>query len=112
MATIEELYKKIPSSTCKNGCFECCTNMIQFSPSEAKRVGKYEYNGRCPYLINSRCSIYEKRPFVCRIYGASNLLKCNDCVPERYLTEEETNELVHEYMVIKKKEEAEKDVKK
>jgi Fe-S-cluster containining protein len=108
MKSINELYEKIPRSICAEGCFKCCINMIQFTPGEEKEMGGYDYNGKCPYIINGKCSIYEKRPFVCRIYGTSEMLKCNDCIPERYLTEKETRALVHEYALIKMKEEAEK----
>ena len=105
-----ELYNKIPKSQCKKGCNKCCTNMIQFTPNELKAMGGYEYNGICSHLIDGRCSIYENRPFVCRIYGTSELLKCDDCTPERFLSEEETVELVHKYTQLKTKEESEDNV--
>ena len=106
---IKALYEKIPSSTCKKGCSECCTNMIQFAPSEEKTMGGYEYNGVCSHLKNGRCTIYENRPFICRIFGTSEILKCDDCVPERYLNQAETLELVHKYNVLKRTEEAAKN---
>lgn len=102
---INEIYRKIPQSHCKQGCYKCCINSIQFTPEEEKNMGGYEYNGQCPYLVNGKCIIYEKRPFVCRIYGTSELLKCEDCISERYLSEEETKLLIREYMSIKKKQE-------
>ena len=102
---IDEIYNKIPASICEKGCFECCTNMIQFSPSEMERMGNYEYNGICSHLKEGKCSIYENRPFLCRIYGTSEILKCDDCVPEKLLSETETANLVHQYTTLKKKEE-------
>ncbi|MCI8331226.1 MAG: hypothetical protein HFE78_00130 [Clostridiales bacterium] len=80
--------------------------MIQYTPSELKAMGGYEYNGKCPHLKDGQCSVYEARPFVCRIYGASELFKCDDCVPERFLSEEETVEIVHQYTLLKKQEES------
>lgn len=53
-----------------------------------------------------KCSIYENRPFVCRIFGTSEILRCDNCTPERFLSEKETEELVHQYVLIRKKEEA------
>ncbi len=104
----EEIYSKIPKSTCKEGCFRCCTNVVQFTPSELKACGgEYECKGVCNFLKDGKCTVYETRPFVCRIYGTSEILSCDDCTPERFLTEEETTELVHRYVTLKKKEEAE-----
>jgi len=80
--------------------------MIQFAPSEEKSMGGYKYNGICNHLKDGRCSIYDNRPFICRIYGTSEILKCDDCIPERFLTKEETTELVHQYTVLKRNEEA------
>ena len=103
---IKNIYDKIPKSQCKNGCFKCCTNMIQFTPSELKAMGGYEYDGICSHLKDGKCSIYENRPFVCRIYGSSELFICENCVPERFLSEEETVDLVHEYTLLKRGEES------
>lgn len=100
---IGELYKKIPESKCDNQCTRCCTNIIQFTPSEKASMGGYEYNGKCSHLIDGKCSIYENRPFVCRIFGTSEILRCDNCIPERFLSEKETEELVHQYVLIKKK---------
>lgn len=99
----EKLYKKIPASKCKDGCFECCINMIQFHPEEEKNMGGYDYKNKCPHLVDGKCNIYLKRPFVCRIYGSSEILSCKDCVPDRYLTKSETLSLLHEYSKLNKK---------
>lgn len=98
-----DIYLKIPNSKCKNGCFRCCTNMIQYTQKELKAMGGYDYDGICSHLSDGKCSIYENRPFVCRIYGTSEILKCDDCVPERFLSETETLELVHQYTLLLKK---------
>jgi uncharacterized protein len=36
--------------------------------SKGNMVLGYDEKGRCPMLINDRCSIYEHRPFTCRTY--------------------------------------------
>ncbi len=75
----EEIYSKIPKSTCKEGCFRCCTNVVQFTPSELKACGgEYECKGVCNFLKDGKCTVYETRPFVCRIYGTSEILSCDD----------------------------------
>lgn len=99
----EKIYKKIPASKCKDGCFECCINMIQFHPDEEKNMGGYNYNDKCPHLINGKCNIYTKRPFVCRIYGSSEILACKECIPDKVLSKDETMALFHEYAELRNK---------
>lgn len=102
---IEDLYKRIPASECKDGCFRCCTNMVQFSRSEEHAMGGYRYDGQCSHLKEGKCSVYENRPLVCRLFGTSEILQCEKCIPERYLTEKETMDIVHAYSLQRKEEE-------
>lgn len=101
---IKELYEKISASICKSGCSKCCRDIIQFSPSEEKSMGGYEWNGQCSHLFHGRCTIYNKRPFLCRIFGTSELLQCENCKPEKYLSEEETVKILHAYSVFRNQE--------
>ena len=78
--------------------------MIQFSLSEETQMGGYDWIGQCNHVCSDGCLIYEKRPFVCRLFGTSEMLRCEGCKPERYLSEEETIKLVHEYSVLRNKE--------
>ncbi len=94
---IQRLYEEIPASRCKPGCHACCRNSVQMAAEERERMGGYVYDGLCGHLCGGVCAVYEDRPFVCRLYGASELLVCEDCVPERYLSAEETRRLVHRY---------------
>lgn len=45
----------------------------------------------CPALdFIGRCSVYEIRPLICRLWGVVETMKCHyGCEPERYLTDEE-----------------------
>ena len=108
MTDIQKLYMKIPKSICKKGCFDCCINSVQFAKEEAERAGELkhrEYNGICPFLDekNKKCGIYENRPLVCRIYGVSEIMRCDGCEPAniRHLTEEESRSIIREYTKIK-----------
>jgi Fe-S-cluster containining protein len=41
-----------------------------------------------------RCSVYDARPFVCRIYGAIKNLSCpHGCVPDRWMSPHDTARL-------------------
>lgn len=104
---IQKLYDKIPSFRCKEGCVACCDNHIQFAPEEEKRAGGFEYTERmCPHIKDGGCSVYENRAFICRIYGASEIMPCPyGCKPENPLTEEETRALLREYLALKKEQE-------
>ena len=52
-----------------------------------------------------RCSVYDRRPLICRLYGTSELMRCEGCTPERYLSEKETEEIIHIYVRYRKAEE-------
>lgn len=98
---LRELYTKIPKSHCAENCFDCCINSVQFTPEEKENMGGYEYDGKCPHLRDGICAVYDDRPFVCRIYGVSEILPCAKCRPEKYLTGDETKALIHDYVTIK-----------
>lgn len=84
-----------PNSPCKEGCSRCCYQAVQIVDHEAERIGKYigvkpraiadtltpedaiargdeaieKYRYKpCVFLENDRCSIYEVRPYACRMY--------------------------------------------
>ena len=103
---LKEIYAKIPQSKCENGCFECCKNLIQFSEEEKSRMGGYEYNGVCSHLVDGKCTVYDSRPLVCRIFGTSEILRCDSCEPEGFLGKEETLEIMKEYAQLRKNEDA------
>lgn len=46
---------------------------------------------RCPMLSASgKCTVYTSRPYICRLWGTTEVLACPDgCQPERWLTREE-----------------------
>lgn len=92
-----------PSSPCKKGCSYCCYQAVIISDWEADRIAKqvkrkitdfigYEpeeggrdkmvqkYMGKpCPFLKANVCSIYEVRPFACRLHYsvAEDALNCD-----------------------------------
>ena len=107
---ILKLYTQIPTSKCNGNCAKCCTNMIQFAPSEGKKMGGYKWDGKCSHLVDGKCSIYENRPLICRVYGVSELFRCEECKPDNILSESETLELIHKYVEIRNEEIAEETI--
>tara|TARA_R110000803_G_scaffold210841_2_gene284377 strand:- start:18099 stop:18542 length:444 start_codon:yes stop_codon:yes gene_type:complete len=79
-----------PTFACKDGCADCCkTSVINMSAiewemlqpaAEEQDVHAIYVNGfyqlvpknrlQCPFLsAANKCTVYENRPFVCRLYG-------------------------------------------
>lgn len=57
----------------------------------------------CPYVVQGGggCAIYDDRPFLCRLFGASEdpWLTCpHGCGPAKKLTLEQTQKLYHQYI--------------
>ena len=107
---IEDLYGLIPDFQCTEGCHACCQDfgVPSRTPVEDKRIktflkensiqlGKARGN-TCPYLVETGCSIYPVRPFICRLYGTSPSYRCKmDVYPLRLLHEDEEAEILHLY---------------
>ncbi|UWG96806.1 YkgJ family cysteine cluster protein [Dehalobacter sp. DCM] len=110
MKTIEqrhlELYEKIPKFECKEGCVGCC-GPIPFTKWEWERIEdkRKATELNCPYAIKGRCNIYEKRPLICRLYGAVRKMKCPyGCQPESFLSKKAEKKIVEAYFKLMKEE--------
>ena len=102
----ERLYEIIPTFQCKPGCTDCC-GPVPFSRWEWSRVRDKRTGDIktliCPYAVRGRCEIYEKRPLICRLFGAvdEETLRCpHGCGPEKKLTAEEASNIMREYFKI------------
>lgn len=72
--TLPEIYAQIPPVECHPGCHACC-GVVPFAVAELKAAGleRVDYAGSvCSLLGEGGCTIYEHRPFMCRIFGASH----------------------------------------
>lgn len=124
-AALAELYAKVPDIPgCKGLCHNSCT-VIEMSARERQvtreagveimphdealkvhRVGGTGPVHRCEALdADNRCTIYEKRPLICRLFGTTQthvgqgtgFLNCEfGCAPERPLTEPEVFDLLRQ----------------
>lgn len=121
-AKLEELYKRIPKLECKGLCHQTCA-FIAASKVERKRVKERLHKDifisidsvyknpekfrlqdirYCKALKDKRCSIYNIRPLICRLYGAAEGLKCEfGCKPERIMTDKEAADLINEVDALK-----------
>jgi len=94
----QELYDRIPDFPC-NRCMECC-GPVPFSKWEWERLeDKRKGKGlTCPYAVDGKCEIYDKRPLMCRLFGAVVNLRCpHGCRPGKLLSVEEAMEIMEEY---------------
>jgi Fe-S-cluster containining protein len=111
----EELYAQIPNMSCLPGCSDCCC-IVRFSRHEVAQIStakilraifvrfRQATTQKCPYLTkDKRCGIYPVRPFVCRLFGTSEIerLRCpKGMVPDNLLSVEESENLINQFLQI------------
>lgn len=97
--TIKRIYRSLPQVNCKGKCAEAC-GPILFSKAEEDRWRRrridppsFDTEATCTKLAHGRCTIYENRPYICRLFGVIQAMRCpHGCVPTRWVTEEEARE--------------------
>ncbi len=97
MSSIREIFEqncnKIPEFHCKEGCGKCCgVHLITAFLKEHGRKQQYakEILDMCPYLDEKkRCTIYEVRPAICRLYGVVQAMQCPYRKAQQYLSDDE-----------------------
>lgn len=82
---------------CKSGCSACCeTGDYPISQLELEylmqgfvsldntlkrqvqeNIKTIQRGGKCPFLIDKKCSVYPYRPIICRVHGLAYLCKRN-----------------------------------
>lgn len=100
LMTHEELYKLIPTFKCKEGCSECCGPMQYFDEFELEQLDekKLPVGFYCPYKTTTGCEIYDKRPFICRLFGNLEGLECKyGYGPLKKLTKQEGDKIMKLY---------------
>jgi len=101
---LEAVYAEVPDVPCKKLCSNQCTMIpvtdIEMTMIKEASVRNFEFvrvpgnptlvmspdpthPTKCPALVGTRCSIYESRPLICRMYGAAEGLPCSHgCKPD------------------------------
>jgi uncharacterized protein len=108
---LQKIYDSLPNLKCKGLCHEAC-GPIEIFKAERDNLGRSfkhknlkdvlfhlkkrhtdDYDGciTCPMLTGeNKCSVYDKRPVICRLWGLVENMKCKwGCIPDRYLSVEE-----------------------
>jgi|ERR1700741_5365720 len=115
LSKLQKLYDKIPNIDCKGLCHDSCSIVpaakIEIKRARGRMGGKNPFNplravlnfqetgkiGSCAALKDKRCSIYQARPAICRLYGVAQGLECPfGCQPERQLSKQEAHDLIRE----------------
>jgi len=104
--TIQDIYPQIPSMKCKEGCADCC-GPVPFNDEEWEKVKdrpkRKDNSLKCQFLINNKCSIYEDRPFLCRLFATTRDVKeleCpHSCKPLFPLPAQLSEDLTFKYML-------------
>lgn len=90
--SLERIYRSIPTVACQGLCTQSC-GPIDMSPEERRRIAAQgvtippaaealhaiisgEQTGDCPALADGRCSVYNDRPLICRLWGAVESMPC------------------------------------
>ena len=107
---LEDVYDRIPEVSCKGLCQDSC-GPIAMSVEEDRRIrelgtsippmtaslaaierGEDYY---CPALVDGRCSVYDVRPTICRLWAATETMPCpHGCTPDEALTRDESHVLL------------------
>lgn len=109
--TLDDLYSLIPQSMgCDGSCHQSCGPIV-FTPEEGERIkaaggcipnlrlGEEPAGIDCPALTaDNRCSIYEARPTLCRLWGSTSGLPCMapGCRTKYPLTDEESRAVLYQ----------------
>ncbi len=105
---LARLYAGLPTVECRGYCAAAC-GPILMSRLEWGRIERKVPKGRldpatlvCPMLDDAgRCTVYARRPLVCRLYGVAEGMECPfGCVPTRRLTKVEAFELMRKVQAL------------
>jgi Fe-S-cluster containining protein len=89
--SLERIYRAVPTVACRGLCAEYC-GPIDMSDEERRRIADRGVTippvdhafqaiidgtpNACPALVDGRCSVYEDRPLICRLWGAVESMPC------------------------------------
>ncbi len=106
VAALSMAYAQLPYLPCKGLCQDCC-GPIRMSRVELDRLTvRLGHRPKPPDkalncsmldLKSGRCTVYDIRPFICRLWGLVEEMKCPfGCKPERWVSDVEAYRLMSE----------------
>jgi len=106
MTTLAAIYARIPRMNCKGLCTRYCGVIGLTGTERALIEATHEIpvvtttdTLTCPLLVEGRCSAYEVRPAICRIWGTirarTSMMHCpHGCRPKRWLSDAEARAIL------------------
>lgn len=105
---LQAIYDQVPNIKCKGSCTDECTfipvTRVELLAVERTALGPVrtledarpgvevlgiDANNKCQLLVGGRCSVYESRPLICRLYGVASGMPCeHGCKPDAVLSKE------------------------
>lgn len=105
--SLQAIYAELPNLECQGKCQEACGPILMSDTEEQvmRSAGKtvpdpievlQSTHTNCPHLTPfGRCSVYEIRPLICRIWGSVKSMKCEwGCIPDEWLTDTQARSLL------------------
>lgn len=105
-AALEQVYAQVPDGNCQGLCADSCCSFAMTTAEQRHiraqtgvslplaHVGSF-----CPALtMLKRCGVYAVRPLICRIWGATESMRCGyGCTPDGgYLTDHDAMRLLEQ----------------
>ena len=102
---IQKQYERLPSFVCKADCNECC-GPVPFTEAEwalltLEEQAKPLVSTKCQFATATGCSIYERRPLLCRLFGTvdDERTRCwHGCRPEKLLNRQQGLTIMRHYL--------------
>jgi Fe-S-cluster containining protein len=107
-AALEAIYAELPSIDCRRLCHPACGPIVM-SRAEGARIASVAGEREaaddlvCPYLerASGLCGVYELRPLICRLWGATESLRCEwGCEPSAALSDAEVKRLIERVLAL------------
>ena len=108
--SLDDVYARIPEVPCKGLCQDSCGPIAMSVdedarlrrlgvevPSMVETVAAIERGEDyyCPALVDGSCAVYDDRPTICRLWGATTSMPCpHGCTPPEALSQEEGHALL------------------
>lgn len=99
--SLESIYARVPKVACRGKCAQSC-GPIDITRKEHLAICKIREitkptNLDCPLLESGRCTVYDVRPLICRLWGVAEGMLCPyGCEVERVLSKVEAYALLAE----------------
>lgn len=100
---IAAIYAHVPGIKCRGLCHGSCgpvpATRDEIAAIEKRSIHSFGVtrDGTCTMLAAGRCSVYESRPLLCRLFAVVRSMTCPfGCVPDRWLPESESRALLDE----------------